>query len=182
MSTHLNPWRAQLGKVTHLLGALALSVFSGYASGGPESPTAAPTTSWHDGRQIRGLWIDSTREAEFPTRGGGNVQPKAVPPSASQSAQTQRSPLFFDNPALNGTPRALPGGVLVELKTPTDAEVARLQLESDGLTPVRAIVGNRIWLVASPPGLPALELANRLQQSGRYASAQPNWWQPRISK
>ncbi|NBW45617.1 MAG: hypothetical protein EBR45_08615 [Betaproteobacteria bacterium] len=174
--------RSHLRVLTHVLGVLVFSLSSGYASGGSEPPTAAPVTSWHDGRQTRGLWLDPTREAEFPTRGGGTVQPKEAPRSATQSAQTQRSPLFFDNPALNGTPRALPGGVLVELKAPTEADTARLQLESDGLTPVRAIVGNRIWLVASPPGLPALELANRLQQGGRYASVQPNWWQPRVPK
>lgn len=174
--------RSHLRVLTHVLGVLVFSLSSGYVSGGSEPPTAAPVTSWHDGRQTRGLWLDPTREAEFPTRGGGTVQPKEAPRSATQSAQTQRSPLFFDNPALNGTPRALPGGVLVELKAPTEADTARLQLESDGLTPVRAIVGNRIWLVASPPGLPALELANRLQQGGRYASVQPNWWQPRVPK
>ena len=174
--------RSHLRVLTHVLGVLVFSLSSGYASGGSEPPTYAPVTSWHDGRQTRGLWLDHTREAEFPTRGGGTVQPKEAPRSATQSAQAQRSPLFFDNPALNGTPRALPGGVLIELKVPTETETARLQLESDGLTPVRAIVGNRIWLVASPPGLPALELANRLQQGGHYASVQPNWWQPRVPK
>ena len=174
--------RSHLRVLTHVLGVLVFSLSSGYVSGESEPPTAAPLTSWHDGRQTRGLWLDPTREAEFPTRGGGTVQLKEAPRSATQSAQTPRSPLFFDNPALNGTPRALPGGVLVELKAPTEADTARLQLESDGLTPVRAIVGNRIWLVASPPGLPALELANRLLQGGRYASVQPNWWQPRVPK
>jgi hypothetical protein len=174
--------RSNLGVLTYVLSVLVFSLSSGYASGGSEPPTAAPVTSWHDGRQTRGLWLDPSREAEFPTRGGGTVQPKDAPRSANQSTQAQRSPLFFDNSALNGTPRALPGGVLVELKAPTEPDTARLQLESDGLTPVRAIVGNRIWLVASPPGLAALELANRLQQGGRYASVQPNWWQPRVPK
>jgi len=174
--------RPHLGMIIQMLGVLIFSVFSGAASAGAEPPTVAPVTSWHDGRQTRGLWLDPTREAEFATRGGGTVQPKQAPQAATQPSQAQRSPLFFDNPALNGTPRALPGGVLVELKVPTETNAARLQLESDGLTPVRAIVGDRIWLVASPPGLAALELANRLQQGGRYASAQPNWWQPRVPK
>ena len=174
--------RPHLGMIIQMLGVLIFSVFSGAASAGAEPPTVAPVTSWHDGRQTRGLWLDPTREAEFATRGGGTVQPKQAPQAATQPSQAQRSPLFFDNPALNGTPRALPGGVLVELKIPTETNAARLQLESDGLTPVRAIVGDRIWLVASPPGLAALELANRLQQGGRYASVQPNWWQPRVPK
>ena len=177
-----SPRRPRLEMISHILAALLLSLFSGFASGGTEPPTAAPATFWHDGRQPRGLWLDPAREAEFPTHGGGTVRPKEASPASAQSGQAQRSPLFFDNAALNGTPRALPGGVLVELKTPIETEAARLQLESDGLTPVRAIVGNRIWLVASPPGLAALELANRLLQGGRYASVQPNWWQPRLVK
>jgi hypothetical protein len=148
--------------------------------------------------------MDPAREAEFPspaglgpaqtgaaTAGQGSESAASTPAGAGATlrpkdlaspGQALRSPLFFDNPSLNGTPRALPGGVLVELKTPADPDTARQQLQSDGLSPVRAIVANRIWLVASPPGLAALELANRLQQSGRYASAQPNWWQPRIPK
>ena len=163
----------------------------------------SPSASWHDGKQTRGLWMDPAREAEFPSPTGlGPAQTGAAYGQGSESTgarpagagatlrpkdlaspgQALRSPLFFDNPSLNGTPRALPGGVLVELKTPADADSARQQLQSDGLSPVRAILANRIWLVASPPGLAALELANRLQQSGRYASAQPNWWQPRIPK
>jgi len=181
---HPTDWRLRLRAITQVLSVLVFSFSSGSTSGGSEPPTAAPVTSWHDGRQTRGLWLDPTREAEFPTRGGGTVRPKEATRAIAQPTQSQRSPLFFDNPALNGTPRALPGGVLVELKVPAEAEAdtARLQLESDGLTPVRAIVGNRIWLVASPPGLAALELANRLQQGGRYASVQPNWWQPRVPK
>ena len=185
MRIHPIDWRARPAMIGRILSVVGFSLFSGFASGGSEPPAVAPTKSWHDGRQIRGLWLDPTREAEFAMRGGGTVQPKEVPQAtaqSAQSAQTERSPLFFDNPSLNGTPRALPGGVLVELKTPAETEAAKSQLESDGLTPVRAIVSNRIWLVASPPGLPALELANRLQQSGRYASAQPNWWQPRVAK
>jgi|GEM_PF-1071451 len=164
----------------------------------------SPSASWHDGKQTRGLWMDPAREAEFPSptslgpaqagaaiagQGSGSAGSRPAAAGATvrskdlaSPGQALRSPLFFDNPSLNGTPRALPGGVLVELKTPADPDSARLQLQSDGLSPVRAIVANRIWLVASPPGLAALELANRLQQSGRYASAQPNWWQPRIPK
>jgi hypothetical protein len=184
MRIHPIDWRACPGMFGRILSVLGISLFSGFASGGSEPPAVAPTKSWHDGRQTRGLWLDPSREAEFPTRGGGTVRPKEATRATAQPTQSQRSPLFFDNPALNGTPRALPGGVLVELKVPAEAEAdtARLQLESDGLTPVRAIVGNRIWLVASPPGLAALELANRLQQGGRYASVQPNWWQPRVPK
>jgi len=179
---HPIDWRSYRRTITQVLGVLVFNLASATVSSGSEPPSVAPATSWHDGRQARGLWLDPTREAEFPSRGRGTVQPKEASGSDTTPARANRSPLFFDNPALNGTPRALPGGVLVELKVPAETETARLQLESDGLTPVRAIVGNQVWLVASPPGLPALELANRLQQGGRYASVQPNWWQPRVPK
>jgi hypothetical protein len=38
------------------------------------------------------------------------------------------------------------------------------------------------WLVSSAPGLPALELANRLYESGDFLAASPNWWRPRALK
>ena len=209
MKTPLFAWRHWIGFGACLLSA-HLSCGAQLLNPNPSGPNEAsrglisPSASWHDGKQTRGLWMDPAREAEFPspaglgpaqtgaaTAGQGSESAASTPAGAGATlrpkdlaspGQALRSPLFFDNPSLNGTPRALPGGVLVELKTPADPDSARQQLQSDGLSPVRAIVANRIWLVASPPGLAALELANRLQQSGRYASAQPNWWQPRIPK
>ena len=38
------------------------------------------------------------------------------------------------------------------------------------------------WLVASPPGMASLALANQLHESGRFESAAPNWWRPRALK
>ena len=209
MKTPLFAWRHWIGFGACLLSA-HLSCGAQLLNPNPSGPNEAsrglisPSASWHDGKQTRGLWMDPAREAEFPspaglgpaqtgaaTAGQGSESAASTPAGAGATlrpndlaspGQALRSPLFFDNPSLNGTPRALPGGVLVELKTPADPDSARQQLQSDGLSPVRAIVANRIWLVASPPGLAALELANRLQQSGHYASAQPNWWQPRIPK
>ena len=34
----------------------------------------------------------------------------------------------------------------------------------------------------TPPGMPALELANRLHASTDFESAEPNWWKPRALK
>ena len=42
--------------------------------------------------------------------------------------------------------------------------------------------GSGLWLVGSEPGLPSLDLANRLYESGDFAVAAPNWWQPRALK
>ncbi|ODT34671.1 MAG: hypothetical protein ABS55_10885 [Lautropia sp. SCN 70-15] len=59
----------------------------------------------------------------------------------------------------------------------------RRQIAAAGLHALRPIGPDaRRWLVASPPGMPALELANRLQESGVFESASPNWWKPRALK
>lgn len=162
-------------------------------------PTEAPTTFWYDGRRSRPLWRDRERQAEFPlpqgdttpgNRPNPNLGDKSNRPeharlkaiSDTPKNNVLRSPVFLDNPGAGGAPRALPGGILIEFKAPLDAATARMQLRAEGLVPVRPVVGERIWLVASAPGLPCLELANRLHESGRYASVQPNWWQPRGMK
>jgi hypothetical protein len=81
----------------------------------------------------------------------------------------------------SGHPRALPGGVIISLREDLPDAQAQAQLQAQGLTPVRRI-GARMWLVESPVGIASLELANRLQASGRYDFVQPNWWQPRTTK
>lgn len=81
-----------------------------------------------------------------------------------------------------GSPRALPGGVIVRLQE-SDRRNAYDILVEAGLRPVRALdPEQRSWLVESPAGLESLELANRLHESGRFESASPNWWRPRALK
>lgn len=81
-----------------------------------------------------------------------------------------------------GSPRALPGGVIVRLQE-SDRRNAYDILVEAGLRPVRALdPEQRSWLVESPAGLDSLELANRLHESGRFESASPNWWRPRALK
>jgi hypothetical protein len=88
------------------------------------------------------------------------------------------SPVFRD---ASGRPRALPGGVIVSLKQALAEEDAQAALAAAGLVPLRRI-GERMWLVESPPGIESLEMANRLQEEGRFGFAQPNWWQPKATK
>jgi hypothetical protein len=100
------------------------------------------------------------------------------------------SPVLHEASAPRSQVQALPGGVVVTLKErPAGANAAerearaRKELAAAQLEPVRAIDPFlRTWLVASPPGLESLELANRLHESGAFESASPNWWRPRTLK
>lgn len=81
-----------------------------------------------------------------------------------------------------GSPRALPGGVIVRLHESNRRNAHDILVDA-GLRPVRALdPEQRTWLVESPAGLESLELANRLHESGRFESASPNWWRPRAPK
>lgn len=164
-----------------------------------------PTHVSREGGLERSLWLDSGRIAEFSDdgapairaatpgeldaiRGGTDAaagglksrQQASRPPAAGATAAPGKSlsPVFRD---ASGRPSALPGGVIVSLRQPLPDDEARAALEAAGLVPIRRI-GERMWLVDSPAGIAALELANRLQEDGRFGFAQPNWWQPKATK
>jgi hypothetical protein len=102
---------------------------------------------------------------------------------AKGSEATAVSPVFRDRAGGQGQPRALPGGVIVRLREGTGDAARQALFARHGLQPVREQSGGTgAWLVAAPAGLPSLELANRLYESGDFAGASPNWWQPRTRK
>jgi hypothetical protein len=142
-----------------------------------KAKAASPTLAWHDGAAKRGLTIDTSLEADFsPGAGDGRILKRAG--TAPKSAATLVSPVLRDE---TGRPRALPGGVLVVLAAPADEAAGRALLVGNGATPVRRL-SDTLWIVEGPVGLGSLELANRLQATGRFASAQPNWWIERTLK
>lgn len=156
------------------------------------SASDAPATWWHDGERRRDLRIDPAQVADFRTARAGKSAPLRARSEAEKNASSLpagMSPVFVD-PGAPGQVRALPGGVIVTLKRPPAGNDAaqreadgRRQLAAAGLQPLRPIGPDaRRWLVGSPAGMPALELANRLHDSGDFESAAPNWWQPRALK
>jgi len=139
---------------------------------------AAPTLWWHDGTARRPLRVDAALEADFTPRSAKDAAVLRPAAPTTKAAAALVSPVLRDD---TGRARALPGGVLVVLREPLDEASARLALVQAGAVPVRALTAT-LWLVEGPTGLGSLELANRLHDSGRFASAQPNWWVQRTLK
>jgi hypothetical protein len=170
-----------------------------------------PSHVVREGNVERRLWIDTGHVADFggdgapsirqaapdeveatlrsrpPEARGQAIRSNAKSPASSPTAPATTadglataplSPVFRD---ASGQPRALPGGVIVSLEQALPEPQARERLAAAGLVPLRQI-GERMWLVDSPAGIAALELANRLQEEGRFRFAQPNWWTPKATK
>ena len=158
----------------------------------PTPPTAAPTVSkparavgkaapthvWHDGGVTRTLTVEPALEADFSARVGKDAGVLRPAGSVGKSALAQVSPVLRDE---SGQLRALPGGVLVVLLSPLDERAGRALIVESGGVPARSL-SPTLWVVEAPVGLEALEVANRLHASGRFASVQPNWWVARTLK
>jgi hypothetical protein len=159
-------------------------------SGWPIADAASPTEHyWYDGDVRRPLWLDAGQVADFSEPGftpakvlkaAGQNDPAAL---SKRQVAGATSPVFKDDAGGGARVRALPGGVIVTLKQPMSEAAARAFLKQRGLTPLRSVIdGSGMWLIESGPGLESLQLANRLFESGDYATASPNWWQPRTLK
>ncbi|RPH67259.1 MAG: hypothetical protein EHM83_01980 [Burkholderiales bacterium] len=155
-------------------------------AGGIKPGQHTASAFWYDGGVRRALRVDPAWIADFATAPTAASAKSRSPlkrsiggKKALETLPAGASPVFRDTA---GSPRALPGGVIVRLRD-ADRQQARERLAAAGLVPVRAIdPQERSWLVESPPGLPSLELANRLHEGGEFESAEPNWWRPRTLK
>ena len=86
------------------------------------------------------------------------------------------SPVFRDSPG--GARRALVGGVLVALDPSWSEKQVKEWARGHGYAiGAKLPTAKRTYLLDTPPGLPSLEEANKLQESGEVVSATPNWWQ-----
>ena len=144
---------------------------------------------WYDGGKPRPLQLDESLVADF----DGQSEPAAAPVLRSNGVRIWRrqddaatravaagkgSPVFRDSEG--GAMRALPGNIIVQLDPALPAGQVDAWLAANGLTALRRLpVGPNVLVVASPPGMASLELANRLQVSGKVVSAQPDWWEQR---
>lgn len=95
---------------------------------------------------------------------------------AAQSQPMSVSPVFHGS-ALGGPRLALGGGVIVRFlagwsTAEVDTWADRWQVKVERrLSPDR-----NLYVVTSAPGMAALELANKIQESGEVEAATPQWW------
>lgn len=137
-----------------------------------------PTHHWHDGGTRRALTLESGLEVDFTPRAGKRIDAPQRAGTAATGSGALVSPVLRDE---SGRLRALPGGVVVVLVAPVDEAAVLALLARAGVDSARRISA-ATWLVPSDAGLPALALANRLHDTGLFASAQPNWWVQRTLK
>ncbi|MGB7180491.1 MAG: hypothetical protein WA888_04895 [Burkholderiaceae bacterium] len=146
------------------------------SQGSLQTGSAVQTYHWYDGGKRRSIRMAPEFIADFERK---DVIQKG---GSSKSAREKSSPVFVD--ANNQTSlRALPGGVIVRFKRVMSQAQANGLLRQFDTNTIRQIGSTgKTWLVSSSPGLPGLELANEIYESGLVQSASPNWWQQRKLK
>lgn len=158
-----------------LIAAAAIALFATGAA-------HAQQRYWYDGDQRRALWAEPSLVADFAAK-SARKDVLLVPPALAKGEPRTRSPVFRDRADGGGAPRALPGGVILRLRAPLSAGERDALAARHGLASLRELgEGSGLWFAPTAPGLPALELANRLYESGEFATAAPNWWAPRTLK
>lgn len=145
---------------------------------------------WYDGGQKRPLAVDPELVGEVQVASGraarsaGGVTHAPIKIRKRSLLQTRTSdgvpttPVFRDSNSTGASMRALPGHVLVHFPAEwSDQQVRDWARRERVAIGERLDFGRNIYLVLSAPGLPALELANRLYETGDVVAAYPNWWQ-----
>ena len=101
-----------------------------------------------------------------------------VPKTGKQDSDAK--PVFRS--AADGSLMTLPGGVLLALdeswdQVQIDAFYVENDIDSELVTPLEYLVNT--FLVQTQPGIPSLDLANRLAILDGVEVSSPNWWQER---
>ena len=173
-------------KLSSLLGALLLLAPT---AAGAEPPTAPGARTYHDGDQALTVYLDPRWLARLGPAGDG-LRSRSVTLVAVKDPRHRRAlrrgrvpadlpadhvPVFTTTPD-GGRRLALPGGVLVYVAAVHAAE-AGPWLARQGLTVLGPVSpGQAGFLVAAPPGLPSLALAESLRRRPGIARATPLWW------
>lgn len=147
-------------------------------------PTSAPAQAdayWYDGSKRRELRTDREHFADFTAERGdaprGRPQVRKSFGAGPANLAGKSSPLFRAVGSPASAPRALPGGIVVTLRTAGDTDHANRALAPFKMRVTRSIdPSGRRWYVATEPGIAALEQANRLHESGAFQSVAPDWW------
>lgn len=161
--------------------------------------------SWHDGVRERTAWMDPARVSDHSPDDASRARLLAQDPGAGAEEAPEGSPrlwrlsarvgevralcaalvdgpgrfspLFRENPSESSPARSAPGGVVLGFEAGWSAEAARAWAAERGLEVTRELdLGRPTLVIASPPGLAALERAEELRSSPALRYAQPDWW------
>lgn len=169
-----------------------------------QSATLAESYSWYDGVATKQIWLNPALVADFKpsSRSASAVRNLS---SAAQQLKTRKgvriwqlksgdataarslaeaypsgkfSPVFYENADGTGRLRALPGNVIVCLNPAWDVVTVNNWIKTHQLEVVRKLeIGANTYLIKTAAGMEALNVANKLYQSGEVVSASPDWWQ-----
>jgi len=158
--------------IAHTIGFLLLALLRLQAD-------ADETVSWYDGASKRTLWIDPERVADITTQ-----QTKGTPRfiKLDQVPKVTRrifSPILFESASRTGAKWTLPGNIIVKLRPEWTEDQVTAWATRERITILRKLRIANTYVVKTQPGMPALELANRLFEKGEVLAAQPNWWKER---
>ncbi|SNS64456.1 hypothetical protein SAMN06265795_104263 [Noviherbaspirillum humi] len=173
--------------IKHVLTAVIAGLLAGCTAFAQEK-NGNNAYVWYENGVPKKAWVDPEVVAEFGDReesvsrpyakyDGVRIWKKEDQAVTRAKSEGRVSPVLRDSP--DGPMRALPGNVVVQLDPKwSDADV-NAWLAQNRLTEVRRLAfGKNILIVGAPPGLAALDLANRLQQSGTVVFSEPEWWMP----
>jgi hypothetical protein len=166
------------------------------------APSLRESVEYYDGAAKRKLWLSDDLVAEFDPSDAGRDTVLRADPSAKEVEQTQKgvriwrvraglgaagigrgatlrvSPVLHEGPSPGMPMRALPGGVVATFQADwtrerIDAWLAARSLRVESEVSAEA----HMFLVATPPGLDAIRIANELHETGELVDATPNFWQ-----
>ena len=165
---------------------------------------------YHDGEATHTVWLSQDLVAELEPSPQGREALLAADAAAAEVSQGQRavriwriaapqgtdvlaeslsrgelrfSPVLHDGPSPGLPMRALPGGVVATFPKSWNRGQIDAWLAQRKLKVQEAVVAEaNVFLVATPPGLESLRIANQLHESGEIVSATPNFWMQATTK